>query len=185
MTLNLLTVILVSASWLFAADVPKPMLQYSPDRSALVGWLDVNAGSPVGPLRSIFFRQTADEWLFFSRVTIPRMTQAAWNSTSTRCVLADAPDNGNLLVWLIEKHPESPLWRPITLDPLASLERQFGATPHGATLWRPSILHMKWTDEFTLQLRCYCNLGTYLLTLDARAPTEKITIQHLSDKLLE
>lgn len=185
LSLIFLTITLFAAAQLNAANPKLPVVVYSPDRSTFVAWSDYEAGSPVDRIRSIVFRKTSDEWLYFSRVTMTRNTLAAWNNASTRCLLSDAPDNGNLFVWLIEKHSDEPDWRPITLDPLGSVEQQFESSSHGSTLWRPSILKIKWTDDTTIELRCYCNLGTYLITIDALKPTGPFQVKQLSEKFIE
>lgn len=185
LALTFLAVALAASIKLNGAEPSPLVVHYSPDKSAFIAWSDYDAGRPLGMIRSIVLRQSNDEWVSFGLVTTPRTTDAAWNAASTRCLLSDAPDNGNLFVWLIEKNSEAPTWRPVSLNPLATVERQFHTTDHGSSLWRPSVLKMSWTDDTSIELRCYCNLGTYLITVDTRKTTGPFHVKKLSNKLLD
>ena len=98
--MTFLAAALAASMRLMSAEPPPLVVHYTPDKSAFIAWSDYDAGLPLGMIRSIVLRQSSDEWVYFSRVTTPRNTDAAWNAASTRCLLSDAPDNGNLLVWL-------------------------------------------------------------------------------------
>ena len=160
-------------------------VRLSPDGRFYVGWFDHAAGSPFGEVRAIVFRSTSDPHDFFSRVSVPRSTDAAWNAKSTRCVLADAPDNGGPRVWLIsEKAPQE--WTSREIDPFSTLYEEFRKTdPEVRKLFRPSILNIKWLSETEVSFRGYCNTGTYDITLDTSIPTATPRATKLSDKFLE
>lgn len=163
-------------------------IYYSPNNHYYVGWFDFDAGKPFGIIRPILLRSSNDPYDIFSRVSVPRSTQAAWNSSSTKCFIADAPDNAGPVSWLVcKKTPlEAEQWETITLDPFAQIYNQFRKTdPEVHRLFRPSILKVDWLSDSILRLRGYCNTGTYLITIDTTKPLTTPTIQKLSDQLLQ
>ena len=60
-----------------------------------------------------------------------------------------------------------------------------GAGSHGAELWRPSILKISWISDTTVCFHAYCNLGTYLITIDTKEADKNPVSKKLSDELLE
>ena len=104
-TLSLVAVFL--SSTLGSAQEPAREIRRSPDGRYYVGWFDHDAGAPFGIIRPVVVRSASDPHDIFSFVSVPRSTDAAWNAASTRCVIADAPDNGGLTTWLIyQKTPQ-------------------------------------------------------------------------------
>ena len=159
-------------------------IHLSPDGHYFVGWYDHDAGLPFGIVRAIMLRSVSGSYDIFSVVSVPRSTDAEWNSTSTRCVIADAPDNGGPNTWLVYRKDEYE-WASTKLDPFKVLYAEFSETPHGATLFRPSILKISWISETTVSFHAYCNLGTYLITVDTKEPDKNPISKKLSDEFLE
>ncbi len=82
-------------------------IRKTPDGLFYAGWFDHDAGLPIGIIRPVVVRSATDSQDIFSFVTSPRVTKAAWNAASNRCVIADAPDNGGPGVWLVyQKNPD-------------------------------------------------------------------------------
>jgi hypothetical protein len=159
-------------------------IHLSPDGHYFVGWYDHDAGLPFGIVRAIMLRSVSGSYDIFSVVGVPGSTDAAWNSTSTGYVIADAPDNGGPNTWLVYRKDEHE-WASMKLDPFKGLHAQFSRTPHGATLFRPSILRISWVSETTVGFHAYCNLGTYLITIDTKGKDKNPVSRKLSDELLE
>jgi len=159
-------------------------IRLSPDGHYFVGWYDHDAGKPFGLIRPILLRSVSDSHDIFSLVSVPRHTLAAWNPGSSRCLIADAPDNGGPNTWLIYRK-QADEWSSMKLDPFQSLSAEFYKTPHGATLFRPSILKISWNSETTVSFHAYCNLGTYLITVDTKEVDKKPVSRKLSDQFLE
>lgn len=181
--LNILALIFLST--LGNAQEPAREIRRSPDGRYFVGWFDYDAGAPFGLIRPVVFRSATDPYDIFSFVSSPRDTKAAWNSASSRCVIADAPDNGGPKTWLLQrKAPEE--WAVKEIEPFATLYRAFRkADPEVHHLFRPSILKIEWLTDSKVRFRGYCNTGTYLITMDAASPDRPPEIQKLSDKLLD
>lgn len=156
----------------------------SPDGQYFVGWYDHDAGKPFGIVRAIMLRSVAGSYDIFSVVSVPRSTDAEWNLTSNRCVIADAPDNGGPNTWLVYRKNEY-TWASMKLDPFKVLYAKFSETPHGATLFRPSILKITWISETAVSFHAYCNLGTYVITVDTKEPEKNPISKKLSDEFLE
>ena len=127
-------------------------IHLSPDGHYFVGWYDHDAGLPFGIVRAIMLRSVSGSYDIFSVVSVPRSTDAEWNSK---------------------------------LDPFKVLYAEFSETPHGATLFRPSILKISWISETTVSFHAYCNLGTYLITVDTKEPDKNPISKKLSDEFLE
>lgn len=166
---------------------PVREIRPSPDGKFFVAWLDHDAGPPIGEIRSIILRYTTDQESLFSFVSSPRYTDAAWNPSSTRCVIADAPDNGGPRTWLVSKPPEGQDdWVARKIDPFAAVYKAFRqADPEVYHLFRPSFLKIEWLSETKVRFRGFCNTGTYQLTVDATAPDKEPETVKLSDGLLE
>lgn len=182
--LFLVIAILTPLSTLARAEDHEREVRLSPDGLHFVGWYDHNAGLPFGVVRPIMLRSVSGQYDIFSIVSVPRSTSAAWNSASTMCVIADAPDNGGPNTWLVQRK-EDELWDTIKLDPFKELCAEYSKTSHGAELWRPSILKIKWISVTTVSFYSYCNLGTYLITIDTTATDKKPVIKKLSAELQE
>ena len=159
-------------------------IRLSPDGRYFVGWYDHDAGLPFGIVRPIVLRSVSDQYDIFSLVSVPRYTQAEWNPTSAMCVIADAPDNGGPNTWLVSRKDEYP-WASMKLDPFKRLYAEFSKTDHGASLWRPSILKISWISDTTVTFHAYCNLGTYLITIDTKGKDKNPVSKKLSDEPLE
>lgn len=159
-------------------------VRLSPDGRYFVGWYDHDAGMPFGVVRPIVLRSVSDQYDIFSLVSVPRYTQAEWNSASNMCVIADAPDNGGPNTWLVHRKNDDQ-WSSMKLDPFKGLYAEFSKTSHGAELWRPSILKISWISDATVSFHAYCNLGTYLITIDTKGKDKNPIIKKLSNELLE
>jgi hypothetical protein len=159
-------------------------IRLSPDGHYFVGWYDHDAGKPFGVVRPIVLRSVSDPYDIFSLVSVPRSTQAEWNAASTMCVVADAPDNGGPITWLIYRE-KGDQWASMKLDPFKGLYAEFSKTSHGATLFRPSILKISWVSDTTVSFHAYCNLGTYLITIDTKEVDKKPVSKKLSDQFIE
>ena len=159
-------------------------IRSSPDGRYFVGWFDHDAGMPFGLIRPIVLRSVSDSYDIFSLVSSPRYTQAEWNAASTKCVIADAPDNGGPNTWLVHREKDDQ-WSSMKLDPFKGLYAEFSKTPHGAEMWRPSILKISWISDTTVSFHAYCNLGTYLITMDTKEVDKKPVIKKISDQFIE
>jgi hypothetical protein len=181
--LSLLAVFVSTA--LATAQEPAREIRRSPDGRYFVGWFDHDAGAPFGLIRPVVFRSASDPYDIFSFVSSPRYTDAAWNPASSRCVIADAPDNGGPKTWLIyQKTPQE--WASREIEPLATLETAFRKTdPQVRHLFRPSILKITWLSDTQVRFRGYCNIGTYLITIDTANPKQPPTTTKLSDEWLD
>jgi hypothetical protein len=174
---------------LLSASEPKCEIRHSPDKKHLVAWFDQDVGQPLRDMRSVVLCASDDSTPLFSFVSIPRYTKAAWNPSSDRCLIADAPDNAGPVVWLLQKNSKGD-WSPSLLEPFTSLATEFynkqseGKEPR-STLFRPSLLKIEWLTDTKIRFRGYCNLGTYLMTMDTASPDTAAKVEKLSDKLLE
>jgi hypothetical protein len=160
-------------------------IRRSPDGRYFVGWFDYDAGAPFGFVRPIVVRSASDLYDIFSFVSSPRYTDAAWNTASTKCVIADAPDNGGPKIWLIHQksHEE---WASSEIEPFSTLYEAFRKTdPDVRHLFRPSILKMTWLSDAHLRFRVYCNTGTYLITIDTADRKQPPTLEKVSNEWLE
>jgi hypothetical protein len=171
-----------------ATATDSTVIHYSPDKHYYIGWFDYDAGPPFGLIRLIMLRSSSDSYDIFSKISVPRYTKAAWNPSSTKCFVADAPDNGGPVSWLVYK--TSPLdaeqWKTAVLDPFGQIYEEFRKSdPEVHYLFRPSILKISWLSDSTLQLRGYCNSGTYLITIDTIELSSKPKVEKLSDQLLD
>jgi hypothetical protein len=166
---------------------PTREIRRSPDGKVFVAWVDHDLGPPLGQIRSIFLRYSSDQDTLFSVVSSPRDTKAAWNPASSRCVIADAPDNGGPRTWLaVHKSPEDWEWKTRPIDPFRELEKKFrDSDPEVHHLFRPSFLGIEWLSDTKVRFRAYCNTGTYFLTLDTDRPDEPAVAEKLSDEFLE
>lgn len=159
-------------------------IRLSPDGQYFVGWFDHDAGKPFGLIRPITLRSVSDSYDIFSLVSFPRYTQAEWNTASTKCIIADAPDNGGPNTWLVQRKKDDQ-WSSMKLDPFKGLYAEFSKTSHGAELWRPSILKISWISDASVSFHAYCNLGTYLITIDTKEVDKRPVSKKLSDQLIE
>jgi len=182
-TLILFAVLISSV--LADAKVPVREIRRSPNGRYFVAWFDYEAGAPIGLIRPVMIRSTSDPYDIFSFVSIPRSTDAAWNTASTQCVIADAPDNGGPTTWLIyRKRPQE--WASKVIDPFTTLYESFRKTdPEIRHLFRPSILKITWLSDTKVQFRGYCNTGTYLITIDTTKPNQSPLTKKLSDECLD
>ena len=116
-----------------------------------------------------------------SMVSSPRGTQAAWNPSSTRCVIADAPDNGGPVTWLVSKG-EFGEWVSRKIDPFSVIEKAYYKTdkPPRHPL-RPAFSKIEWITDTKVRFRSHCNSGTYLLTVDVTALKKPPETQKISD----
>ncbi|MDB6152957.1 MAG: hypothetical protein JWL90_1410 [Chthoniobacteraceae bacterium] len=151
-----------------SAQEPVRQVRRSPDGLYFAGWFDHDAGAPFGSVRAVVFRSATDSYDIFSFVSTPRYTEAAWNPASTRCVIADAPDNAGPTTWLIYQRGPGK-WDSRKLDPFATVYAAF-AKSDARHLFRPSILKIEWLSDVKVRFRGYCNTGTYLFTIDTALP---------------
>lgn len=182
-TFSLVAVVL--SSTLAGAQDPAREIRRSPDGRYYVGWFDYDAGPPFGIIRPVVVRSASDPYDIFSFVSVSRSTDAAWNAASTRCVIADAPDNGGPKTWLVyQKTPQE--WVTVKIDPFETLYAAFRKTdPEMDHLFRPSILKIEWLSDSKVRFRGYCNIGTYLITMDTASPSKSPETQKLSDQWLD
>jgi len=166
---------------------PVREIRRSPDGKMFVAWADQQLGPPFGEIRSIFLRYANDQDTLFSVVSSPRDTQAAWNPVSSRCVIADAPDNGGPRTWMaIHESPDVWEWKTCMIEPFRELERKFRESdPEVHHLFRPSFLGIEWISDTKVRFRAYCNTGTYFLTFDTDRPDEAPVEEKLSDEFLK
>jgi hypothetical protein len=182
-------------SWKISMDVsgfgpvapPVREIRRSPDGKMFVAWVDQDLGPPFDTIRSIFLRSATDPETCFSVVTSPRYTDAAWNPSSTRCVIADAPDNGGPRTWLVErKSPSDSEWQSRQIEPFRELGKQFyEADPEVHHLFRPAFSSIDWISETKVQFHASCNTGTYLLTIDTDRRDNTPVAEKLSDGFLK
>jgi hypothetical protein len=178
-------VAIVLSSTLASAQVPAREIRRSPDGRYFVGRFDHDAGAPFGVIRPIVVRSASDPYDMFSFVSVPRFTDAAWNPASTRCVIADAPDNGGPKTWLMYQKTAQE-WASREIEPFATLDEAFRKTdPEFRHLFRPSILKLSWLSDTEVRFRGYCNTGTCLITIDTENAKQPPITKKLSDKWLD
>ncbi len=148
----------------------------SPDKKMVAAWVDSSLGKALPDIRSIVIARNGDQGsVFFSKVTTPRSTQAAWSPDSRTCLIYDAPDNGNVFFWLVTagKSPED-RWRGKEIHPMDPLyavyEKKRAAKHWDATLWRPYCSEIKWIDNGTISMTAADNDGEYHLTVKLTDP---------------
>jgi hypothetical protein len=180
---SLMVSLLILLSLITRAEDCEREVRYSPDKRYFVGWYDHDAGLPFGIVRPIILSSVSGSYVIFSLVSVPRCTEAEWNSASSMCVIADAPDNGGPNTWLVYRKSENE-WDSAKLDPFKDLYAQFSKTSHGAELWRPSILKISWISETTVSFHAYCNLGTFLITMNTKGKNKNPISKKLSDEFL-
>ncbi len=167
-----------------AADSTQ-VVRYSPNKLYFVAWFDSDAGVPLGVVRSIVVRNASDPEDIFSIVSVPRATHAAWNPASNRCVIADAPDNGGPITWLVYQK-KTGKWDSRRLDPFELLEKAFyKADPEVHHLFRPSFRKIEWLSDTKVCFHGYCNSGTYLITVDTASPDSPPIAKKLSNKWID
>jgi hypothetical protein len=179
-------IVMEVSAWQVATP-PTREIRRSPDGKVFVAWVDQDLGPPLGTIRSIFLRYAIDQDTLFSVVSSPRDTKAAWNPSSSRCIIADAPDNGGPRTWLVvRKSPDAWEWKSRVIEPFQELYKEFRKTdPEVHRLFRPSLLKIEWISETKVRFRAYCNTGTWLLTMDMDRPDEAPVSEKLSDRFLE
>ena len=155
----------------------EPVFVYSPDKKMVAAWVDTPLGKDLPEIRSIVISHVGKSIaVAFSQVTFPRNTQAVWSADSRKCVLCDAPDNGNVNFWLIVQGKSPADDSKVTeIHPMESLclaheKIQIHATP----LWRPGCLEMTWIDDETIGMRVCDNDGEYRLTVKISDPDHPV-----------
>jgi hypothetical protein len=162
---------------------------HSPDKKHYVGWFDTEeSGLPAKTLRSVVV--CSSDWMpLFSFVTLPgQRTQAAWNSTSTHCVISDQPDNGGATVWLVYKKPEEE-WQSRKLDPLQPLwvAHKEALKDRDTPLFRPFIEKVEWLSDTQVRFLIWSNLnnpslatsGKYHVTIDVSSATAEPVVSKI------
>jgi len=147
------------------AQAENQNLIYSPNKAFVVAWFDTELGEPIGSARSIVLSELPAGNKPFSIVTVPRHTLAAWSSDSKRCVIINAPDNGNTNTWLFTAKKEGPQRDAIPIYPLRPLERTYYRHWDEHQLWRPGISEVVWKDNHTIVFSAADNRGEYKITL--------------------
>ena len=151
----------------------EPVFVYSPDKKMVAVWVDTPLGKDVAEIRSIVISQVGqNRAVAFSQVTFPRNTQAVWSPDSRKCLLCDAPDNGNVNFWLfVQGKPPGDPWKVTEIHPMDSLYREHEKKYPGANpLWRPGFLEMTWIDDETIGMLVCDNDGKYHLTVKISDP---------------
>ena len=140
--------------------------ELSPDGKTAAVWFDVDLGKQVGLVRTILVTPIPRDDTLFYLVTFPRNTLAAWNPGSSRCLINDAPDNGNQNFWLVERR-DAEKWKTTQIDPLRALSEAFYNAEDwdGRHLWRPYVNSVSWLDDKTVQIQAADNKGEYEITL--------------------
>ncbi|MEK7952378.1 hypothetical protein [Luteolibacter soli] len=166
---------------------PTREIRRSPDGKMFVAWADQQLGPPFGEIRSIFLRYANDQDTLFSVVSSPRDTKAGWNPGSSRCIIADAPDNGGPRTWLVtHESPDVWEWKTRVIEPFGKLEKEFRESdPDVHQLFRCSIFKIEWLSDTKVRFRAWCNTGTYFLTMDTDHPEAPPVEEKLSDEFLK
>jgi hypothetical protein len=161
----ILVFISIAAAILTPLHAGDPTLVYSPDKAFVVAWFDTDIGKPIGETRSVILLQLPAGDKPFSLVTFPRNTLASWSPDSMRCVIIDAPDNGNTNTWLFTAKKSGTQSDAVPIDPLKPLELAFHHNWDGKHLWRPGISKATWMDNETIVFDARDNRGEYRITL--------------------
>ncbi len=163
----------------------QPFFVYSPDKKMVAAWVDTPLGKDVAEIRSIVISQVGqNRAVAFSQVSFPRNTQAAWSPDSRKCVLCDAPDNGNVNFWHFVggKFPGDP-WKVTEIHPMESLCLAHEKIQiHGTPLWRPGCLEMTWIDDETIGMLVSDNDGEYRLIVKISDPNNPV-ITKIKDRM--
>lgn len=177
-------VLMTSALSLQAAE---PVIVSSPDKKVVVAWVDSSLGQKLPHIRSIVIARFGNFGdVFFSKVTTPRSSRASWSPDSSKCLLYDAPDNGNVSFWILasEKSKEEP-WAVKEIHPMEGLYKSYAKRREKQwdnTLWRPYCSEMKWIDGDTIILAAADNDGEYRLTVKLSDPNHP-QITKIKDRL--
>lgn len=149
-------------------------IRQSPDGKSFVAWVDRDFGPPVGEIRSVILRVVSGGGMPFSLVTYPRHTWAAWNSSSTRCVIADAPDNGGPTTWLVVKDSSPDGWSVRKIEPFAALATDYYRQhPGGSPPYRPWYRKIEWISDTQIRFDfTHNNRARHLITFDTDAPNK-------------
>ena len=79
-------------------------------------------------------------------------------------MIIDAPDNGNVNFWLLERR-KSENWQTTRITPMDALEKTFLKDWDGHHLWRPGVESAVWLNDRTLKINAVDNKGQYEMTL--------------------
>lgn len=153
---------------------------WSPDGRLCAAWFDHEAGEPLGATRSIVLRDPSDsDNTLFSFVGASRSTQAAWNASSTACVIANEVSWEKTLVWLVSKD-DTRRWQSRELNVVAPLEaayrRAIGEKDHPG--FRVHVEKIEWLAGTQLRFLVRANgndpelasSGSYQVSFDLAKP---------------
>ncbi len=138
----------------------------SPDRRSFIISTDPDGG---GNGRTITLLDAKLSKIVFSHATAQRYTLASWSPGSNHCVIADAPDNGNVNAWLFI-HDSNGRWNAKTVDLFGRLSEEWKRADHGPSVFRPAILRIEWRTETVVCFHTFCNMGPYDITVNAEKP---------------
>ena len=134
---------------------------YSPNQKELI-WIkdiDLNEGTSRRVVSLLTLEQTHALVGFVSE---PRHTEVFWNSESTRCAIVDAPDNGNIFVYIFTKSKEA--WSMRKVNPFTDLEKKFYAhfkNKEVVSPWRGAVSCIKWLSESKFKITIEDGLGVH------------------------
>jgi hypothetical protein len=94
-----------------------------------------------------------------------------WSPDSKKCLIINAPDDGNVQTWLFVAKDAGPQPNAIEIDPFKSLEKLF--LRHG-DLYRYNITKAAWADNRTLTLSAFDNNGVYKITVNIDSPSQPL-----------
>ena len=165
---------------------------WSPDKLLFAAWFDHNGGKPLGVTRSIVLRSASDpDTTLFSYVGPSRSTRAAWNSTSTACVIAQEVNWEKTMVWLVSKDTKDQ-WQPHELKVIAPIEvayrRAIGDKDHPG--FRVHLEKIEWLTGTQVQFHVAANRhdsplassGTWQVSVDTGKPDAEPKVLKLENR---
>lgn len=122
---------------------------------------------------SIALSRRSDGKVFFRHSTFPRYIKAVWNRNSTKCLLLDAPDNANTLLWLFRVRNRKATTEKLDYEAIGrEIERarpETGILEPGSLL-RSGVEKITWTSNSELHLKITYNNICVTLRIDTSKP---------------
>lgn len=155
----------------------------SPDESHILEWSDHDAGDTFGKIRKIVFRDAVQPFPILTFISVPKSTDAQWNSTSSKIILADAPDSEEPRVWLIRKNDDD-RWIKERVHLFVGLRTKFAERGQDSA-FNPLILDISWESDALVSFHIISKIGTFLIKVDTADMTVAPITMQISEHIKE